>query len=308
MTTALITHPDCMDHHVPEGHPEHPARLSAVLHALDGKTLLHQEAPLASDAQLRRVHPQTYIDMLEAAIPVSGSAAIDGDTWLSPGSMRAARRCAGGAIQGVDMVMEGTARNAFVATRPPGHHAERTQAMGFCLLGSIAAAAKHALDHHGLSRVAIVDFDVHHGNGTQDLVQDDARIAYLSSHQMPLFPGTGHPSETGVAGNVLNIALPAGTGSAGFRAAMTDSLLPAADAFAPELLLISAGFDAHAADPLANIALDEGDFAWITERLCDLADTHCAGRIVSCLEGGYDLHALAASAAAHVDVLIARGA
>ncbi len=279
-----------------------------MLHALDGKTLLHQEASLASDAQLRRVHPQTYIDTLEAAIPASGGAAIDGDTWLSPGSMRAARRGVGGAIRGVDMVMEGAARNAFVATRPPGHHAESAQAMGFCLLGSIAAAAKHALDHHGLSRVAIVDFDVHHGNGTQDLVQGDARIAYLSSHQMPLFPGTGHPSETGIAGNVLNIALPAGTGSAGFRAAMTDSLLPAADAFAPELVLISAGFDAHAADPLANIALNEGDFAWITERLCDLADTHCAGRIVSCLEGGYDLHALAASAAAHVDVLIARGA
>jgi acetoin utilization deacetylase AcuC-like enzyme len=180
--------------------------------------------------------------------------------------------------------------------------------MGFCLLGSIAAAAKHAADVHGLARIAIVDFDVHHGNGTQDLVQGDARIMYLSAHQMPLFPGTGHPSDTGSAGNIRNVALRSGAGSAEFRAAMTDHLLPAVDAFAPELLLISAGFDAHRADPLAGLMLTEADFAWITEALCDLADTHCAGRLISCLEGGYDLEALAASAAAHVDVLIARGA
>jgi len=307
MTTALITHPDCLAHIVPDGHPERPARLESVLHALEGKALLNEEAPLATDAQLLRVHPQTHIDALDATIPASGGVSIDGDTWLSPGSMRAARRCAGGAIHGVDMVMSGAAQNAFVATRPPGHHAERAQAMGFCLLGSIAAAAKHALDHHGLARVLIFDFDVHHGNGTQDLVQDDARIAYLSSHQMPLFPGTGDPSETGVAGNVHNVPLRSGAGSAEFRAAMTDHLLPAAHTFAPELVFVSAGFDAHRDDPLAGLLLSEADFAWITGALCDVADAHCGGRLVSCLEGGYDLHALAASAAVHVDVLIARG-
>lgn len=307
MTTALITHSDCFDHVVPDGHPERPARLKAVLRALEGKALLQEEAPLATDAQLRSVHPQAHMDALEAAIPLSGGASIDGDTWLSPGSMRAARRAAGGAIKGVDMVMTGTAQNVFVATRPPGHHAESTRAMGFCLLGSVAVAAKHALDHHGLSRVAIVDFDVHHGNGTQHMVEADPRIAYLSAHEMPMFPGTGDPSQTGVASNVVNIALPAGTNSADFRSAVEDILLPTAHGFAPELLLISAGFDAHTDDPLANIDLTEADFAWITDKLCDVADTHAAGRIVSCLEGGYDLNALALSAATHVDVLIARG-
>ncbi|WP_138934880.1 histone deacetylase family protein [Roseovarius arcticus] len=307
MTTALISHPDCLAHIVPDGYPERSARLEAVLRALEGKALLHEDAPLATNAQLRRVHPQSHIDALDAMMPTAGCLPVDGDTWVSPGSMVAARRSAGGAIHGVDMVMGGAAQNAFVATRPPGHHAERAQAMGFCLLGSIAAAAKHAVDHHGLTRVLIFDFDVHHGNGTQDLVQDDARIAYLSSHQMPLFPGTGDPSEAGIAGNVHNVPLRSGAGSAEFRAAMTDHLLPAAHAFAPELVLVSAGFDAHCDDPLAGLMLTEADFEWITDALCDLADTHCGGRLVSCLEGGYDLAALAASAAAHVDVLIARG-
>ena len=307
MTTALITHSDCLAHAVPDGHPERPARLEAVLHALEGKALLQEEAPLATDAQLRRVHPQAYIDALEAMMPALGGVPIDGDTWVSPGSMRAARRCAGGAIRGVDMVMQGAAHNAFVATRPPGHHAERSQAMGFCLLGSIAAAALHAADHHGLSRVAIIDFDVHHGNGTQDMVWDDARIMYLSAHQMPLFPGTGDPSETGSTGNVHNIALRSGAGSAEFRAAMTGAILPAAHAFAPELVLVSAGFDGHRADPLAGLMLAEADFGWVTGALCDLVDAQCGGRLVSCLEGGYDLQSLAASTAVHVDVLIARG-
>ncbi len=307
MTTALITHAACLDHRVPEGHPECAARLVAVLGALEDKALLRFDAPLATDAQLRAVHPQAHIDALEAMMPDAGGVPIDGDTWISPGSMRAARRGAGGAISGVDRVMSGGAQNAFVATRPPGHHAEPSQAMGFCLLGNVAVAANHALDHHGLSRVVIVDFDVHHGNGTQEMTQGDARIAYMSSHQMPLFPGTGHPSETGVDGNVVNVALSSGAGSKAFRAAMTDIILPAADAFAPQLVLVSAGFDAHRDDPLAGLMLDTADFAWITEALCDLADRHCGGKLVSCLEGGYDLDALAASAAAHVDVLIARG-
>ncbi|MFX0546464.1 histone deacetylase family protein [Roseovarius sp. S1116L3] len=307
MTTALITHPDCLDHVTPDGHPERVARLEAVLRALEGKALMQIEAPLATDAQLRLVHPQTHIDALEAMIPVRGLAPIDGDTWVSPGSMRAARRGVGGAIRAVDMAIEGTARNAFVATRPPGHHAEPAKAMGFCLFGNVAAAARHAIDHHGLTRVAIVDFDVHHGNGTQALVQDDPRILYLSSHEMPLFPGTGYPSETGTDGNVVNVPLRSGDGSAAFRAAMSDTILPAARAFDPELLIISAGFDAHKDDPLASLQLGTDDFAWVTERLCDLADQHCDGRQISCLEGGYDLESLAASAAAHVDVLIARG-
>ncbi|MFD0858842.1 histone deacetylase family protein [Roseovarius aquimarinus] len=308
MTTALITHEDCLAHDMPEGHPESAARLTAVLRALDGKDLLRAEAPLASDAQICAVHPRAHLEALAAMIPEMGGTPIDGDTWLSPGSLIAARRAAGGAVQGVDMVMEGRARNAFVATRPPGHHAEASRAMGFCLLCHVAIAARHALGHHGLSRVAIVDFDVHHGNGTQALVEGEARIAYLSAHQMPLYPGTGDPSETGVDGNVVNVPLHAGAGSAAFRAAMEREILPAAHAFAPELLIVSAGFDAHRADPLAGLLLETADFAWITEALCDLADARCGGRLVSCLEGGYDLRALAESAAAHVDVLIARGA
>ncbi len=307
MTTALLTHSDCLDHLVPRDHPERSGRLRAVLRALEGRDLLREEAPLASDAELRRVHPAQYLEALERAQPEAGFAAIDGDTFLSPGTLRAARRGAGGAIRAVDMVMDGSAQNAFVATRPPGHHAERTRAMGFCFFGTVAAAAFHALERHGLGRVAIVDFDVHHGNGTCDIVQHEPRIAYLSTHQMPLFPGTGAASDRGASGNVLNVPLRAGDGSAAFRAAMETRILLALDRFAPELILLSAGFDAHRGDPLASLELVEEDFAWITERLCDAADTHAEGRIVSCLEGGYSLRALADSAAAHVDVLIARG-
>lgn len=269
MTTALLSHADCLDHEVPRDHPERPGRLRAVLRALEARDLLHEDAPLASDAQLLRVHPQAYLDALARAVPEQGFFAIDGDTWLSPGTLRAARRGVGGAIRAVDMVMDGSARNAFVATRPPGHHAERGTAMGFCYFGTVAAAACHALEHHGLSRVAIVDFDVHHGNGTQDLVRDDPRIAFLSTHQMPLFPGTGDPSDRGASGNLLNVALRDGDGSAAFRAAMERHILPALDAFAPDLLLISAGFDAHRDDPLASLDLVEADFAWITEKLCE---------------------------------------
>ncbi|WP_113912074.1 histone deacetylase family protein [Roseovarius dicentrarchi] len=307
MTTALLSHADCLDHEVPRDHPERPGRLRAVLRALEGRDLLRLDAPQADDAAILRVHPQAYLDALTTAAPGEGFAAIDGDTWLSPGTLNAARRGVGGAIRAVDLVMDGTAQNAFVATRPPGHHAERSTAMGFCYFGSVAAAARHAQDHHGLARVAIVDFDVHHGNGTQDLVQDVPGIAFLSVHQMPLFPGTGDPSERGAFGNVVNVPLQAGDGSAAFRAVMERAILPALDAFAPELLLISAGFDAHRDDPLASLDLDEDDFAWVTEKLCDLADAHAQGRVVSCLEGGYSLRALANSVAAHVDVLIARG-
>ncbi|MEB8389019.1 histone deacetylase family protein [Rhodobacteraceae bacterium KMM 6894] len=305
--TALITHGDCLNHIMPHGHPEQVARLNAVSDALEGKPLLRIDAPLATDAQVARAHPQTHLDRLRADAPQKGMAPLDPDTWMSPGSLNAALRGAGGAVQGVDMVMAGEVRNVFVATRPPGHHAESELAMGFCLLGTVAIAAKHALEHHGLARVAIVDFDVHHGNGTQDLVQDDARILFCSTHQMPLFPGTGDPSETGIANNVVNVALSDGTGSTAFRQAMETHILPAVDAFQPELILISAGFDAHRDDPLAGLNLTEADFAWATTKICALAAAHASGRVVSCLEGGYELPALGCSAAAHVDALIAAG-
>jgi acetoin utilization deacetylase AcuC-like enzyme len=302
MTTALITHPDCYDHVTPPGHPEQVARLDAVLGALEGMDLMRLAAPLGAEDDILRCHPKSHIDALRQAVPDSGWRSLDADTHMSAGSLAAAFRGVGGAVRAVDAVLGGEARNAFVAMRPPGHHAERETAMGFCFFGNVAIAAKHALEHHGLSRIAIVDFDVHHGNGTQDLVEDDPRILFCSTHQSPLFPGTGEAHETGV-GNVLNVPLPEGTGSRGFRAAMDRQVLPSVDAFASELLLISAGFDAHAADPLAGMELTTEDFAWVTGKLCDLADNHCAGRVVSCLEGGYDLEALGASAAAHVTVL-----
>ena len=308
MTTALISHPDCFDHVTPPGHPEQVARLDAVLSALEGLDLYRIDAPMAAEDDLLRAHPRSHVEAIRAAAPDEGWVSLDADTHMSRGSLAAAYRCAGGAVRAVDEVIQGAARNAFVAMRPPGHHAEKETPMGFCFFGNVAIAAKHALDHHGLKRVAIVDFDVHHGNGTQDLVEDDSRILFCSSHQSPLYPGTGAAHETGAHDNVVNVPLPDGAGSDLFRKAMTDTILPRVDQFAPELLLISAGFDAHAHDPLAGMQLREEDFAWITRQLCALADTHCDGRVVSSLEGGYDLEALGASARAHVEVLMERGA
>ncbi|PUB17009.1 histone deacetylase family protein [Yoonia sediminilitoris] len=306
MTTALISHEDCLSHVTPPGHPEQVARLGAVLDALEGMPLVQVKAPMVADDDLLRAHPQAHVDAMRAASPSSGVRSLDADTHMSPGSLTAAYRAAGAVVRAVDMVMGGEVANAFAAVRPPGHHAERQTAMGFCFFGSVAVGAKHALDHHGLDRVAIVDFDVHHGNGTQDLVEDDPRILFCSTHQSPLYPGTGAAHEVGVD-NVLNVPLPGGTGSKGFRDAMERLVLPRIDAFSPQLLIISAGFDAHAADPLAGMELQTEDFGWVTERLCDLADKHCQGRVVSSLEGGYDLAALGASAAAHVKVLEERG-
>lgn len=307
MTTALITHEDCLNHVTPDGHPERVARLEHILAALADKDLLRVEAPLGEEADIERVHPRAHIDKVKAASPDTGQVPLDADTWMSPGSYRAALRSVGGAVRAVDMVLGGEVQNAFSACRPPGHHAEQMQTMGFCLFGNVAIAAKYALDHHGLSRVAVVDFDVHHGNGTQALLQDDPRVLFISSHQSPLWPGTGMASETGVANNVLNIPLPGGSDGNVFRREMQTKALPALETFEPELLFISAGFDAHRADPLAGLNFHADDFAWITQELCDIADAHCAGRVVSCLEGGYDLAALAESTARHVDVLIARG-
>ncbi len=302
MTTALITHDACYDHVTPPGHPEQVARLDAVLGALSDMDLQRTSAPFGAEDDILRAHPKAHIDAIRAAAPDEGWRSLDADTHMSVGTLEAAFRGVGGVVKAVDIVMAGEAQNAFVAMRPPGHHAERETAMGFCFFGNVAIAAKYALDHHGLSRVAIVDFDVHHGNGTQDLVEEDARILFCSTHQMPLYPGTGAAHETGV-GNVLNCPLPDGAGTKAFRDVMERVVLPQVDAFKPELLIISAGFDAHEADPLAGMNLTTEDFAWITEKLCDLADRHCNGRMVSSLEGGYDLVALGAAAAAHVSVM-----
>ena len=307
MTTALITHADCLEHVTPEGHPERVARLEHVLHALAGLDLRRETAPEATDADLHRVHPQRHIDRLASALPDRGFAQIDGDTFVSPGSLRAARRAAGAVLRAVDMVMAGEVANAFCAIRPPGHHAERETPMGFCLFGNAALAAKYALDHHGLSRVAVVDFDVHHGNGTQDLLWDEPRALFIGSHQMPLWPGTGSPEERGAHDNVLNIPLPPNSTGAEMRAAYVAQAFPRLEAFRPELVIISAGFDAHQDDPLAQLRWAAGDFRWLTRELCALAARHAGGRVVSTLEGGYDLQALSDSARAHVEELMEAG-
>lgn len=306
MTTALLSHPDCLGHVTPPGHPEQVARLDAVMRALDGMDLVRIAAPMAAEDDLLRVHPRRHIEAIRTAVPASGWRALDADTHLSPGSLAAGYRAAGAVVKAVDVVLGGQVANAFCAVRPPGHHAERETPMGFCLFGNVAVGARHALDHHGLTRVAILDFDVHHGNGTQDLVEADPRIFFASSHQMPLYPGTGDPSETGPHDTVLNVALRPGSGSAEFRRAWT-GILKRAEAFAPELVIVSAGFDAHADDPLAELEVTTGDFAWVTGAICDVADRVCGGRVASSLEGGYDLAALGDSAAAHVRVLRERG-
>ena len=308
MATALYSHDECLGHVTPEGHPERVARLEAVAEALAGFDALdRREAPLAERGELLRCHPESYVAEIEASIPAAGTRALDADSLVMAGSWNAALRAVGAVGAAVDAVIAGEVANAFCAIRPPGHHAERETPMGFCLFGTVAIAAKRALDLHGLARVAVVDFDVHHGNGTQDLLWDEARALFVSSHQMPLWPGTGDIHETGAHGNIVNVPLPPGTGGAGFRRAYEGQVLPVLEEFAPELVLISAGFDAHADDPLAQLALREADFAWVTERLCDVADRSAGGRVVSALEGGYDLRALGASVAAHVEVLMERG-
>ncbi len=282
--------------------------IDAALGAAEFADLLRHDAPLAEDALLLLCHPPDYLDRIRLAIPAAGIYQLDADTHVSNGSDDAARRAVGAACAAVDLVMGGRAANAFVAMRPPGHHAERATPMGFCLYGTVAIAARHAMERHGLSRVAVVDFDVHHGNGTQDLLWDERRAFFVSNHQMPLWPGSGRPEERGAYGNVLNVPLPPGTDGATFRRMCEDTVLPQLDRFAPELVLVSAGFDAHRDDPLAQLELVEEDFAWITGALCDIAARHAGGRLVSCLEGGYDLPALGASVAAHVRVLMEKGA
>jgi acetoin utilization deacetylase AcuC-like enzyme len=281
--------------------------LKSVLAALDHAdfaTLDRREAPLATQAQIARVHGAAFVAELLAAVPKSGMVRVDADTAMSPGSGNAALRAAGAAVAAVDAVLKGEAANAFCAVRPPGHHAEPDQAMGFCLFNSIAVGAAHARAVHGIERIAIVDFDVHHGNGTQTMTASRPGWLYASTHQYPFYPGTGSVREHGSYGNIVNAPLASGDGSTEFRAAFDEVILPALDRFRPELLMISAGFDAHRRDPLASLALDEDDFAWATQALADIARRHSGGRIVSLLEGGYDLTALAASAATHVRVLM----
>jgi acetoin utilization deacetylase AcuC-like enzyme len=307
MTTRLYTHAACLGHDMGPGHPERPARLQAILAALEAEPfqyLERAEAPRATVEQLCRVHPRSYVEAILHAVPAAGLFALDPDTTLSPGSGEAALRAAGAVCAAVDAVAAGEIANAFCAVRPPGHHAEPATAMGFCLFNNVAAGALQARAVHGLRRVAVVDFDVHHGNGTQAMFEGDPEAFYASTHQMPLYPGTGAASETGL-GNICNAPLPPYAGSEEFRAAMESRVLPALDRFRPDFLLISAGFDAHRADPLANLELVEEDFAWATDRLLAIADRHAGGRVVSTLEGGYDLDALAASAAAHVLALMA---
>ncbi len=307
MNTALYTHPVCLEHDPGPDHPESPARLAAVLEALADprfSAVARSEAPRATREKLARVHRAALIEDVLDHAPQEGWRRLDPDTVMSPASAEAALRAAGAVCAAVDDTLAGRHQRAFCAVRPPGHHATPTTAMGFCLFNNIAIGAAHALAAHGLARVAIVDFDVHHGNGTQDIFWNDPRVLYASSHQSPLYPETGARSETG-AGNILNAPLPPGAGSREFRAAYEDIVLPALEAFAPQLVMVSAGFDAHRLDPLANLNLEADDYAWITARLVDLANRHAQGRVVSSLEGGYSLVALRESAAAHVAALLA---
>jgi acetoin utilization deacetylase AcuC-like enzyme len=309
MSTLFVTDPVAHRHLMPPGHPERVDRLAAIDRALSAAAfggLLRRGAPAAAPVEVLRCHDEAYLEAVRNACPAGGWAQLDPDTYMAPGSWAAALGAIGGAEAAVDAVLSGAASNAFVAMRPPGHHAERARAMGFCLFGTVAIAARYALDHHGLDRVAVLDFDVHHGNGTQDLLWDESRAFFVSSHQMPLYPGSGAATETGGHGQIVNLPLRAGSGGDAMRAAWAPALARVA-AFNPDLVLVSAGFDAHRDDPLAGLNWTGEDFAWITRAICDLADRTCAGRVVSCLEGGYDLDALAASVAAHVTILMERG-
>jgi len=308
MATMVMFHPDCLEHRPGAGHPESPQRLHAVVQALQQPEfagLAWREAPMGTRAQVLRVHEPDYVDLIEAVAPSSGLVQLDGgDTVMSPGSWDAVMRCVGAACAGVDAVLAGEARNVFCATRPCGHHAEPGRAMGFCIFNQVAIAALHALDVHGLERVAVIDFDVHHGNGTQATFYHRPELFFGSSHQSPLYPGTGAADERGDSGNIVNVPLPPGCGSALFRARVEAVLLPALRRFAPQLILVSAGFDAHRLDPLAQMALEDEDFGWITEKVMAIADAVCAGRIVSVLEGGYSGEGLGGGCAAHVRTLM----
>lgn len=307
MATLLYSHESSRQHVTPPGHPERVARIEAVAQALSDLEVVRRECPEGEEADVRRCHPAEYIDEVRAATPSEGYVSLDADTHVSPGSFEAAMRAVGGVCAAVDAVLAGEAQNAFVACRPPGHHAERAKAMGFCLFGTAAIGAMRALEQHGLERVAVLDFDVHHGNGTQDLLWDEARALFASSHQMPLYPGSGHVHETGAHDNVVNTPLAPMTGTVEMQRAWRDVILPAVTDFRPELIVVSAGFDAAAEDPLANLLWRDEDFDWVTDAICDVADDVAGGRVVSTLEGGYDLSALGSGVRAHVEKLMERG-
>jgi len=307
MSTLYITHPACLDHLTGAGHPERPDRLRAIEQALEAETfqtLAREQAPMAEAETIALCHPMDYVEAIREAAPKEGMVRLDADTAMSPGSLEAALRAVGGGVRAVDEVMTGAINNAFVAVRPPGHHAETARPMGFCLFNSAAIAARYAQKKHGAERAAIVDFDVHHGNGSQDIFWADKTVLYCSTHEMPLYPGTGAPSERGEFNNIVNAPLSAGDGGAEFREAMEAVILPRLRGFKPDILIISAGFDAHTRDPLANLNLVEADYTWVTQKLMEIADDSANGRIVSMLEGGYDLQGLSRSVAAHVTALM----
>ena len=301
--TALVTHEECLQHLTPPGHPEQVARLEYILESLKDINLLRVSAPMAADDDILRIHPREHINYLQDAVPENGFKSLDGDTHISSGSLTAAYRAAGGVLRAVDLVLSGEAKNAFVAVRPPGHHAETQTSMGFCLFGNIALGVKHALDFHGLKKVAVIDFDVHHGNGTQEILWEESRCLTFTSQQIPLWPGTGTEEEQGHYNNIVNIPLPPGSTGELMRQKYEALVFPVLRKFEPDLILISAGFDAHEADPLAELNWSTADFSWLTERLCKIAEECCEGRLVSTLEGGYDLKALADSVKAHVTKL-----
>ena len=304
MHTAYITHPACLKHNMGGWHPESPARLSAIDDQLHTARLFdylaHHEAPRVHRSQLLRVHDAAYIDFVEAASPAEGLHALDPDTSMNPYTLEAARHAAGGAVMAVDSVMRGAVANAFVACRPPGHHASRNQAMGFCIFNNVAVAAAHALEVHGLERIAIVDFDVHHGNGTEDIFRDDPRVMLCSTFQHPFYPFCGADT---VSEHIVNVPFPAGTSGKVYREAFSNRILPHLEAFRPQMLFFSAGFDGHREDDMAQFGLVEADYVWITEQVMGVAARHADGRIISVLEGGYDLSSLARSVAAHIKTL-----
>jgi acetoin utilization deacetylase AcuC-like enzyme len=307
MSTLLISHPACLQHLTPAGHPERPDRLRAIEQALEAEkfqVLQRVEAPMAEVETIALCHPMDYIEELRGASPKEGMVRLDPDTSMSPGTYEAALRAVGGAVLAVDEVVAKKTDNAFVATRPPGHHAETARPMGFCLFDNAAIAARHAQKRHGIARAAIIDFDVHHGNGSQEIFWADKSVMYCSTHQMPLFPGTGAVIESGEHNTVVNAPLRPGDGGEQFRSALETRVLPRLRDFRPELVIISAGFDAHMRDPLANINLTEDDFVWATQKIMEVADQCAGGRLVSLLEGGYDLRALGNSVAAHVTTLM----
>jgi acetoin utilization deacetylase AcuC-like enzyme len=304
MHTAYITHPECLKHNMGDWHPESPLRLRAIddrLHAAHlYDYLLHHEAPLVHRSQLLRVHDAAFVDFVEASSPYEGTRALDPDTSMNPHTLDAAYHAAGGAVMAVDLVMRGEAKNAFVACRPPGHHATRNRAMGFCFFNNVAVAAAHALEAHGLERVAIVDFDVHHGNGTEDIFRDEPRVMLCSTFQHPFYPYCGADTANG---HIVNVPLPAGTTGNAYREAFSARILPRLEAFRPQMLFFSAGFDGHREDDMAQFGLLESDYVWITEQVMDVAARLAADRIVSVLEGGYDLSSLGRSVAAHIKTL-----